>query len=135
MQRSVFLVTLVVDDYDAAKRFYCDVLDFDCVSDDMLDETKRWLVVRPKGGSGAGLLLAKAKGPEQQAAIGRQTGGRVGFFLNTDDFDRDHARMIAQGVTFREKPRNEIYGRVAVFADPYGNLWDLIQPARPSPAA
>lgn len=135
MQRSLFLVTLVVDDYDAAKRFYCDALDFDCVSDDRLDETKRWLVVRPKGGSGAGLLLAKADGPEQQAAIGRQTGGRIGFFLETDDFDRDHARMSAQGVTFRETPRNEIYGRVAVFADPYGNLWDLIQPARPLPAA
>lgn len=135
MNQSLFLVTLVVDDYDAAKAFYCGALGFDCVSDEPLDDTKRWLVVKPGGDSGAGLLLAKAEGPEQLAAIGRQTGGRVGFFLETDDFDRDHARMISLGVTFRETPRDEIYGRVAVFSDPYGNLWDLLQPARLSPAA
>lgn len=135
MNQSLFLVTLVVDDYDAAKAFYCGKLGFVCVADEPLDDTKRWLVVKPGGGSGAGLLLAKAEGPEQLAAIGRQTGGRVGFFLETDDFDRDHARMISLGVTFRETPRDEIYGRVAVFSDPYGNLWDLLQPARLSPAA
>jgi catechol 2,3-dioxygenase-like lactoylglutathione lyase family enzyme len=126
-KQSLFLVTLVVDDYDNAKAFYCDALGFDCLQDDAQPEGKRWLVVRPKGGEGAALLLAKADGEVQQAAIGQQTGGRVGFFLKTDDFDRDHAAMLANGVRFLEAPRREIYGTVAVFADPYGNRWDLIQ--------
>lgn len=129
MRQSLFLVTLVVDDYDAARSFYCDILGFDCVQDDDLGDGKRWLVVKPHGGQGAALLLAKADGPDQVAAIGNQTGGRVGFFLETDHFDRDHARMVASGVTFRETPRAEPYGRVAVFSDPYGNGWDLIEPA------
>jgi uncharacterized glyoxalase superfamily protein PhnB len=83
-------------------------------------------VVRPAGG-GAGLLLARADGPSQRARVGDQTGGRVGFFLHTDDFARDHARMTAAGVQFREHPRHEPYGTVAVFEDLYGNTWDLIQ--------
>ena len=82
---------------------------------------------KPKGGEGAALLLAQAANDEQRAAIGNQTGGRVGFFLKTDDFARDHAAMIAKGVRFLEQPRHEVYGTVAVFADPYGNTWDLIQ--------
>jgi catechol 2,3-dioxygenase-like lactoylglutathione lyase family enzyme len=125
--RSVFLVTLVVDGYDAAKAFYCDALGFDCLQDEDQPDGKRWLVVRPAGTEGTALLLAKADGETQRAAIGNQTGGRVGFFLKTDDFDRDHAAMLANGVTFLEAPRREIYGTVAVFADPYGNHWDLIQ--------
>lgn len=125
----IFLVTLVVDDYDRALAFYCGALDFDCVSDAVQPEGKRWVVVRPPGSAGAGLLLAKAEGTKQQAAIGNQTGGRVGFFLETPDFARDHAKMVAHGVEFREMPRKEVYGTVAVFADPYGNLWDLIEPA------
>ena len=129
MRQSLFLVTLVVDDYDRAKHFYCGTLGFECVKDEPLEAGKRWLVVRPRGGEGAGLLLAKADGAAQRAVIGNQTGGRVGFFLQTDDFDRDHARMIAAGVEFREAPRSEIYGKVAVFADPFGNTWDLIQHA------
>jgi len=125
--RSIFLVTLVVDDYDAAKAFYCDAIGFDCQQDKEQADGKRWVVVRPQGGEGASLLLAKADGEAQQAAIGHQTGGRVGFFLKTDDFDRDHAAMLARGVGFLEAPRREVYGTVAVFADPYGNRWDLIQ--------
>ncbi|MBO9097097.1 MULTISPECIES: VOC family protein [unclassified Rhizobium] len=125
--RSVFLVTLVVDDYDAAKAFYCDALGFDCQQDEVQDDGKRWVVVRPPGTDGAALLLARAEGEDQRAAIGNQTGGRVGFFLKTSDFARDHAVMVVRGVAFLEAPRREIYGTVAVFADPYGNRWDLIE--------
>jgi len=128
--RSIFLVTLVVDDYDVAKAFYCGALGFDCLQDDVQPDGKRWLVVRPVGEAGAALLLARADGEVQQAAVGNQTGGRVGFFLKTDDFDRDHAAMVAKGVAFLETPRREVYGTVAVFADPYGNRWDLIQHSR-----
>lgn len=122
-------VTLVVDDYDRAKAFYCDVLGFECVTDVEQDEGKRWLVVTPKGGTGAALLLARADGEAQTQAIGNQTGGRVGFFLETDDFARDHAIFLANGVQFLEEPRREVYGTVAVFADLFGNRWDLIEPA------
>jgi catechol 2,3-dioxygenase-like lactoylglutathione lyase family enzyme len=127
--QSLFLVTLVIDDYDRAKAFYCDLLGFDCAEDLLLADGKRWVVVRPKGDGGAALLLAEAADDRQQAAIGNQTGGRVGFFLKTDDFARDHAAMKACGVRFVEDPRHEIYGTVAVFADPYGNTWDLIEHA------
>ncbi|UJW75847.1 VOC family protein [Rhizobium sp. SL42] len=127
--RSLFLISLLVDDYDRAKGFYCDSLGFECLEDSLQPEGKRWLVVKPAGGDGAGILLAKAEGESQRAVIGNQAGGRVGFFLRTDDFARDHSRMLAHGVEFREAPRREAYGTVAVFADPYGNLWDLIEPA------
>ena len=127
MTQSLFLVALVVDDYDRAKAFYCNALGFDCLADEVQPEGKRWVVVRPKGGEGAALLLAQAASDSQRAAIGHQTGGRVGFFLKTDDFTRDHAAMKAKGVRFLEEPRHEVYGTVAVFADPYGNTWDLIQ--------
>jgi catechol 2,3-dioxygenase-like lactoylglutathione lyase family enzyme len=127
IQQSLFLVALVVDHYDRARAFYCDCLGFDCLQDEVQPEGKRWVVVGPKGGQGAALLLAQAASDEQRAAIGNQTGGRVGFFLKTDDFARDHAAMIAKGVRFLEEPRHEVYGTVAVFADPYGNTWDLIQ--------
>ncbi|OED00242.1 VOC family protein [Rhizobium sp. YK2] len=127
MPQSLFLVTLVIDDYDRAKAFYCDALGFECLADEVQPEGKRWVVVRPKGGEGAALLLAQAASDSQRTAIGNQTGGRVGFFLKTDDFTRDHAAMKAKGVRFLEEPRHEVYGTVAVFADPYGNTWDLIQ--------
>ncbi|PZM12161.1 VOC family protein [Rhizobium tubonense] len=126
-QQSVFLVTLVVDSYDRAKSFYCGTLGFDCLRDEVQPGGKRWVVVKAGGGEGAALLLAEAFGEQQKAAIGNQTGGRVGFFLKTDDFARDHAAMLAKGVRFLEEPRREVYGTVAVFADPYGNKWDLIQ--------
>ncbi|MFY8031605.1 MAG: VOC family protein [Devosia sp.] len=121
-------VTLVVDDYDAAIGFYRDKLGFDLVADTPLGGGKRWVVVAPKGGKGAKLLLAQADGPTQAAHVGNQTGGRVGFFLETDDFARDHAAFTAAGVVFREAPRHEPYGSVAVFEDLYGNTWDLIEP-------
>lgn len=127
--QSLFLVSLLVDDYDRARSFYCDVLGFDCLEDSPQPDDRRWLVVRPRGGDGAALLLARAEGEQQQSAIGIQAGGRVGFFLKTNDFLRDYTRMLAGGVQFREEPRHEVYGTVAVFADLYGNLWDLIEPA------
>ena len=128
--RHLALVTLVVDDYDRAKAFYCDLLGFDCVSDEPLPDGKRWVVVTPRESLGFGLLLAQADGPQQDAAIGNQTGGRVSFFLHTDDFAGDFALMTARGIQFLEVPRHEAYGSVAVFVDIYGNKWDLLQPAR-----
>jgi catechol 2,3-dioxygenase-like lactoylglutathione lyase family enzyme len=126
--RSLALVTLLVRDYDPAIRWYCDVLGFDLLEDTPQSPERRWVRVGPKGG-GAALLLARADTPEQVARIGSQTGGRVGFFLITDDFDADHAAMAARGVRFLEAPRREAYGAVAVFADLYDNRFDLIQPA------
>ncbi|MER6984961.1 VOC family protein [Streptomyces carpinensis] len=127
--RRIALVTLVVDDYDEAVRFYTEALGFHLVEDAPRPDGSRWIVVAPDpGGHGTGLLLARAKGDAQQSRVGDQTGGRVGLFLHTDDFARDHARMRAAGVTFLEEPRHEPYGTVAVFQDLYGNKWDLLQP-------
>jgi catechol 2,3-dioxygenase-like lactoylglutathione lyase family enzyme len=118
-------VTLLVPDYDAGRAFFVGVLGFTLVEDSERGGGKRWLVVAaPDGGSR--LLLARAADPGQAAAIGRQAGGRVGFVLETDAFDRDHAALSAAGVAFEEAPRTEPYGRVAVFRDPFGNRWDLI---------
>ncbi|MEO1659496.1 MAG: VOC family protein [Pseudomonadota bacterium] len=128
MSQTIANVTLVVPDYDAAIAFYVDQLGFSLLEDTTLTETKRWVRVAPRGAETA-LLLAQADGAAQEAAIGHQTGGRVGFFLHTDDFARDYAAMKNNGVTFREDPRHEAYGSVAVFEDPFGNLWDLIEPA------
>ncbi|MFJ3901421.1 VOC family protein [Streptomyces sp. NPDC090025] len=128
---AITLVTLVVRDYDEAVDFYTRALGFDLVEDTDRGDGTRWIVVRPRGAAdGTGLLLARAKGDAQAAAVGAQTGGRVGFFLHTDDFARDHARMTAAGVRFLEEPRHEPYGSVAVFEDLYGNRWDLLQPAQ-----
>lgn len=124
------LVTLVVRDYDEAIAFYTGSLGFGLVEDTPLDESgKRWVVVSPGGGNGAALLLARADGNAQEVRTGDQTGGRVAFFLATDDFAADYARMRAAGVTFVQAPRQETYGTVAVFEDLYGNRWDLIQHA------
>ena len=125
------LVTLVVRDYDAAIAFYVSVLGFDLVEDSPVGDGKRWVVVRPPGAREAGVLLAKAVTEEQVTRIGDQTGGRVGWILNTDDFDRDFARMTAAGVAFEEAPRREPYGMVAVFQDLYGNRWDLLEANEP----
>mgnify|MGYP001792030656 FL=1 len=127
MTQLIANITLVVSDYDEAIAFYVDALGFELLEDTQLSDMKRWVRVAPPGAETA-LLLAKADGPEQAAAIGNQTGGRVGFFLHTDDFARDHAAMLSKGVKFREEPRHESYGTVAVFEDPFGNLWDLIEP-------
>ena len=115
-------------DYDEALAFFVDCLGFQLLEDTPLSPTKRWVVVAPDGAREAALLLARAVGPEQAAAVGRQGGGRVFLFLHTDDFARDHAAFQARGVRFVEAPREEVYGTVAVFEDLYGNRWDLIQP-------
>ncbi len=123
------LVTLVVDDYDAAIEFFVGVLDFDLV-DDVPSETndgrpKRWVVVRPRGAV-TGILLARADGAEQSAVVGNQTAGRVGFFLRVDDFDATRSRLEAAGVEFVSPVREMPYGRVTVFVDVAGNRWDLL---------
>ncbi len=123
----VTTVALVVPDYDAGIAFFCGVMGFTLI-DDIDQGDKRWVVVEPSGG-GVRLLLAQAEGPAQIAAVGNQAGGRVWLFLQTDDFARDHARMVAGGVEFEEAPRHEVYGVVAVWRDPFGNRWDLIEPA------
>lgn len=130
MGRRIALVALVVPDYDAALAFYVGCLGFDLIEDTDLGETKRWVRIAPPGAPDGGveLLLARAVGPDQSAAIGNQTGGRVGFFLQTDDFARDHAAMLAAGVVFEAPPRHEPYGTVVVWRDPFGNRWDLIEP-------
>ena len=120
-------LTYLVRDYDEAIEYFLNILQFELVEDTRLDETKRWVLVRPVGGS-TSLLLAQADSPEQIAAIGNQTGGRVFLFLHTDDFWRDHQFMRSHGVQFLEEPRSEMYGIVAVFKDLYGNKWDLLQP-------
>jgi catechol 2,3-dioxygenase-like lactoylglutathione lyase family enzyme len=122
-------VALLVRDYDEALAYYVDRLGFRLVEDTRLSATKRWVLVAPPGGAGAGVLLARAVGAEQEALVGRQGGGRVFLFLHTDDYARDRARMEAQGVRFVEPTRVEPYGTVAVFEDLYGNRWDLVQPA------
>lgn len=120
------LVTLVVREYDEALAFFTGAMGFRLVEDTPLGGGKRWVVVEPDGGAGAGLLLARATTPVQDEAVGRQAGGRVAYFLETDAFARDHARLLAAGVRFTEAPRREAYGDVAVFLDLYGNRWDLV---------
>ncbi len=122
-------VSLLVRDYDEALAFYVGKLGFEPVEDADMGGGKRWVTVRPRGGQTA-LLLARATTDEQRARVGDQSGGRVWLFLETDDFARDHAAWTAAGVEFREPPRREPYGMVAVFEDLYGNAWDLIEPAR-----
>ena len=126
INRSIGLVTLVVREYDLAIQFFVKTLGFLLIEDTELGDGKRWVVVAA-GASGASLLLARSKNPEETQAIGRQTGGRVGFFLQTDDFMRDFADYSARGVRFLEPPRQEAYGMVAVFEDCCGNRWDLIE--------
>lgn len=126
MASRVSAITLVVPDYEAGLAFYVGQLGFRLVED--VDQgRKRWVTVEPPGG-GTRLVLARAEGEAQRAAIGKQAGGRVFLFLQTDDFARDHAAMLAAGVTFEEAPRHEPYGSVAVWRDPFGNRWDLIGP-------
>lgn len=126
------LVALLVEEYDPAIEFFVGVLGFDLAEDSPAETNdgrqKRWVVVRPPGAE-TGLLLARADGPEQRAAVGHQAAGRVGFFLRVDDFGAAHAKMTAGGVEFVTVPRTEPYGRVAVFRDIAGNRWDLLGPA------
>jgi predicted enzyme related to lactoylglutathione lyase len=126
MSLAIATFTLLVDDYDRGIAYFRDVLGLALAEDTSLDGGKRWVVMT--GAGGARMLLAKADGDAQRAAIGNQTGGRVGFFMQTDDFAADHARLVAAGVQFLEQPRHESYGSVAVFVDAFGNKWDLIGP-------
>jgi predicted enzyme related to lactoylglutathione lyase len=128
MRQYLAHIAIVVDDYDKAIAFYTQQLQFELLEDTRLSETKRWVLVRPPGGTGCALLLAQAASPEQQSRIGNQTGGRVFLFLHTDDFWRDYNRLVSLGITIVRNPVEEPYGTVAVFADIYGNLWDLIEP-------
>lgn len=126
-QQMIGKVALVVRDYDEAIAFYTEKLGFILTEDTPLGGGKRWVVVAPRGQQGTQLLLAKAVGEQQVAAIGNQSGGRVFLFLQTDDFWRDYHTMQQAGVSFRETPREEAYGTVVVFQDLYGNKWDLLQ--------
>ncbi|MGA7906193.1 MAG: VOC family protein [Candidatus Sulfotelmatobacter sp.] len=131
MAQTLGYVALVVRDYDEALAFFTQSLGFtvveDSVSKDRNRQEKRWVLIRPPGSRGTDLLLAGASTPEETSRVGNQTGGRVFLFLHTDDFWRDYRAMMARGVKFRELPREEAYGTVAVFEDLYGNKWDLLQ--------
>jgi catechol 2,3-dioxygenase-like lactoylglutathione lyase family enzyme len=128
LKQRIAHIALVVEDYDEAIKFYTQKLNFTLVEDTVLSETKRWVLVAPKGAADCCLLLAKAADDEQKTRIGNQTGGRVFLFLYTDDFWRDYNKMIADNIKFVREPKEEDYGTVVVFEDLYGNLWDLVEP-------
>ncbi len=130
MHQRLVQITLVVDDYDKAISFYTEKLHFTLVEDTVLSETKRWVRIAPPGSKECCLLLAKAANEEQKSRIGNQTGGRVFLFLYTDNFQRDFENLKAKGISIIREPVVEPYGTVAVFADLYGNLWDLIEPRK-----
>jgi catechol 2,3-dioxygenase-like lactoylglutathione lyase family enzyme len=132
MNRRIAQMALLVRDYDEAIGFFTRALGFDLLEDSPRGPGKRWVRVGPAGDAGTALLLARAATPEQERAIGNQSGGRVFLFIETDDFERDYARLRAAGVRFTEQPRHEDYGTVVVFLDLYGNKWDLIE-RRPGP--
>lgn len=128
MKQSIVHVALVVKDYDEAIVFYTEKLHFTLVEDtEQPEQNKRWVVVSPPNSNGTNLLLARASNEEQQAFIGQQSGGRVFLFLQTDDFERDVRDMREKGIEFVREPQTQPYGKVAVFSDLYGNLWDLIE--------
>ncbi|HEX8395946.1 MAG TPA: VOC family protein [Pyrinomonadaceae bacterium] len=127
MKQSIAHIALVVNDYDEAIKFYTEKLGFVLLDDTPQSETKRWVLVAPKGAEECCLLLAKGVGDEQRSRIGNQTGGRVFLFLKTDDFWRDYENLRQKNVNFVREPKTEDYGTVAVFEDLYGNLWDLVE--------
>ncbi len=127
MKQSIVHIALVVNDYDEAIKFYTEKLNFTLIEDTPQSETKRWVLIAPKGSEGCSLLLAIGVGEEQRSRVGNQTGGRVFLFLKTDDFWRDFQKMQSQGIKFVREPKDEEYGTVAVFEDLYGNLWDLVE--------
>jgi catechol 2,3-dioxygenase-like lactoylglutathione lyase family enzyme len=128
MHQRIAHIALVVTDYDNAIEFYTKKLDFILLEDTRIDEMKRWVMIAPPGAKECCLLLAKASNERQMASVGNQTGGRVGFFLFTDDFWRDYNKMVEREVRFVRPPTEFAYGTVAVFEDLYGNMWDLIEP-------
>lgn len=127
MKQKIAHIALLVADYDEAISFYVDKLHFDLIEDTALSETKRWVLIAPKGSQDFSLLLAKADGAIQKQSIGNQSGGRVFLFLNTDNFDRDYQNLKDNNIEIVREPKTEDYGKVLVFKDIYGNLWDLIQ--------
>lgn len=129
MLQQLAQIALVVRDYDEAIEFYTQKLNFKLIEDTVLSETKRWVLIVPPGSDGCKLLLAKAANEEQLSRVGNQTGGRVFLFLHTDNFQRDFQNLREQSITIVRQPVKEAWGTVAVFADLYGNLWDLIEPA------
>lgn len=128
MSQRIAHIALVVDDYDKAINFYVNKLDFILLEDTKLSEEKRWVMVAPNGAKECSLLLAKAANPNQAKSIGNQTGGRVFLFLFTDDFETDYQKLKSRNINFVRPPQDFEYGKVAVFEDLYGNLWDLIEP-------
>ena len=129
MLQSLAAVTVLVPSYDDGLAFFRDVLGFAVLEDTPLSPAKRWVVVAPSPGAGAVLVLAVPSDERQRARVGDQTGGRVGFFLHSDNFWADYENLLGRGVNFLETPRREPYGLVAVFVDPWGGKWDLLQPA------
>jgi len=132
MHQRLAQIAIVVNDYDEAIDFYTNKLHFDLIEDTSLSETKRWVLVRPKGSNECCLLLAKAANEQQRSRVGDQTGGRVFLFLHTDDFERDYKNLLNHQIEIVRQPQQEEYGMVAVFKDIYGNLWDLIEPSEPN---
>jgi catechol 2,3-dioxygenase-like lactoylglutathione lyase family enzyme len=130
MKQELAQIAIVVDDYDKAIQFYTQQLKFTLIEDTVLSQSKRWVVVAPPGSVGCKILLAKAANEEQSSRIGNQTGGRVFLFLYTDDLRRDYQAYKQHNIEFIREPVEETWGTVAVFKDVYGNLWDLIEPAR-----
>ncbi|HAQ20680.1 MAG TPA: hypothetical protein DCR40_15835 [Prolixibacteraceae bacterium] len=130
MKQYIAQIALLVADYDEAIQFYSQKLHFNLIEDTVLSETKRWVRIAPPNSTECCLLLAKAASNEQLNRVGNQSGGRVFLFLHTDDFSRDYQNLLKQNVQIVSEPREEEYGKVLVFADLYGNLWDLIEPAK-----
>jgi len=130
MSQYIAYIALLVEDYDHAIAFYTQKLGFDLIEDTKLDEFKRWVLISPKNAKECKILLAKASNEEQKKFIGNQSGGRVFMFLYTDNFERDYQNLIVNEVKIIREPKVESYGKVLVFADLYGNLWDLIEPVR-----
>ena len=128
MKQNIAHIALIVDDYDKAIKYYTGTLKFELIEDTVLSDSKRWVIVAPKGSTGSSLLLAKAVNEEQRSRIGNQTGGRVFLFLHTDNFQRDFQNLLDCNVKIVRDPVEEAWGMVAVFEDKYGNLWDLIAP-------
>jgi catechol 2,3-dioxygenase-like lactoylglutathione lyase family enzyme len=129
MIQKIAHISLLVNDYNEAIAFYTQKLNFILIEDTDLGEDKRWVLIAPPGPPGCNLLLAKAATEEQKSRVGNQTGGRVFLFLNTDNFERDFQNLLDHEISIVREPVKEVYGKVAVFADLYGNLWDLIQPS------
>jgi catechol 2,3-dioxygenase-like lactoylglutathione lyase family enzyme len=127
MKQNLVHISILVDDYDRAIAFYTKKLRFELVEDTVLSEAKRWVLVKPEGSEGSSLLLAKAANETQTQRIGDQAGGRVFLFLQTDNFERDYQHLIDNNIVIIREPSDEAYGKVAVFEDLYGNLWDLIE--------